>query len=202
MRTADFLPEAAFEGHLDRRKTPMRLLWLGGLAVLCTAVSGAFAMDAARTERQAVAAEEPDDAARQARADLDRLYAEMQAVAPQLDPLSEHLKRPTVGWILRDIAKEVGDGVQIEEVKWDFSFGVPKAKNGVDRDKVALTLVATVRGKQALLELDDRLQDFTGFSEVVPRRQEVVHGREDSVRFELMLSEKLAPRTSLPGAQQ
>jgi hypothetical protein len=59
-----------------------------------------------------------------------------------------------------------------------------------------------VRGKQALLELDDRLQDFTGFSEVVPRRQEVVHGREDSVRFELMLSEKLAPRTSLPGAQQ
>jgi hypothetical protein len=202
MRTADFLPEAAFEGHLDRRKTPMRLLWLGGLAVLCTAVSGAFAMDAARTERQAVAAEEPDDAARQARADLDRLYAEMQAVAPQLDPLSEHLKRPTVGWILRDIAKEVGDGVQIEEVKWDFSFGVPKAKNGVDRDKVALTLVATVRGKQALLELDDRLQDFTGFSEVVPRRQEVVHGREDSVRFELMLSEKLAPRTSLPGAPQ
>ncbi len=202
MRTADFLPEGAFEGHLDRRKTPMRLLWLGGLAILCTAVSGAFAMDAARVERQAVAAEEPDDAARQARAELDQLYAEMQAVAPQLDPLSEHLKRPTVGWILRDIAKEVGEGVQIEEVKWDFSFGVPKAKNGVDRDKVALTLVATVRGKQALLELDDRLQDFTGFSEVVPRRQEVVHGREDSVRFELMLSEKLAPRTALPGAQQ
>ncbi|MBC8328993.1 MAG: hypothetical protein ISR76_01275 [Planctomycetes bacterium] len=202
MKTADFLPDSAFLGHLDRRRTPLRLVILGGVALLCLLVSGAFAVEALRVEGHATQAEQPDDAALAARADLEQIYAEMNQYARQIDPLSEHLKRPTVGWILKDIATRVGDGVQIEEVSWDFRFGVPGARDGADRDEVALTLVARVRGKNALLELDDRLQEFTGFERVVPRRQEIVRGREDEIRFELSLEDTLAPRRALPGAKR
>ncbi len=202
MRTADFLPESAFQGHLDRRKTPLRLILLGALGMLSVLVSGAFAFEAIRVERQATAAEQPDAAASEARADLQRVYQEMNGYAVQLDPLAEHLQRPTVGWILRDVAGQVGEGVQLEEISWNFEFGVPGAKKGGDRDEVGLTLVATVVGKQALLDLDDRLVEFTGFPDVLPRRQEVVRGREDAIRFELSLSETLGARKAMPGGKR
>ena len=202
MRTADFLPDSAFANHLDRRRTPKRLILLGGAVMLSLLVSGAFAVEAMRIEKQATAAEQPDDAARAARAELSQLYAEMNQYAVQLDPLSEHLKRPTVGWILKDIASKVGDDVQIEEISWDFRFGIPGAKDGLDRDQAELTVVTTVRGKGALLELDDRLQNFVGYERVIPGRQEVVRDRGDEIRFELSLEDTLAPRTAMPGGKK
>ena len=82
-------------------------LRLGGLAMLSFLVSGAFAVERVRVERQATDAERPDPSASQARGDLQLIYNEMSDYAVQLNPLSEHLQRPTVGWILKDIAGNI-----------------------------------------------------------------------------------------------
>lgn len=194
MKTADFLPATAFLDHLDRRRTRPRVLILAAAVLGCGVMAGAFALEAGRVETQAVEAERPDTAALQAGQELSRIYAEMNDYAIHLDPLSEHLSRPTVGWILKDIAHEVGAGVQIEEIGWRYQAGTPGAKDGLDRGRVGLDLVTTVRGRSNLLELDGRLQTFTRFAAVEPGRQEVVRGSEDEIRFELRLLDTLPAR--------
>ncbi len=186
MKTADFLPAEAFNAHLERRRTPRRAAILCGFAVLCLSLSQAFAWNSHGLQGQALDAEQPDEDALVAGAQLNGVYREMSYYADRLDPLCQHLSAPTSGWLLAGISAAAGEDVSIQKVKWSYD-----AKNmsviGQADPQLDLIITCQVNGDQALLELPRRLRDFTAYESASTGHVEVVKDNADALRVDILL---------------
>ncbi len=195
MRTADFLPIEAYQAHLERRRTPRRLGILSLFLVICLGLGAAVNLEAQHQRDLAELAEAPNAAETQAGQELQAIYQEMSAYAKMLDPLSDHLRMPAIGGILAELASAVGEYVQIEKIEWEHSIrrkGITK----IESAEIHLNITALVRGDRNLLELPERLRQYTGFSQAwIGDNTELVTNMSDTVRAVIHLSAPLL----LPG---
>jgi len=195
MRTADFLPVEAFEAHLERRRTPRRLGILGLFLVVCLVLGLAVSLEARHQKDVAELAEAPNAIETQAGQELESLYKDMNHYVARLDPLSDHLRMPAVGSILAALASAVGEYVQIEKIAWDQDIrrkGVTK----VESAEIHLVITALVRGDDNLIQLPERLREYTGFSKAwIGENTELITDMSDTVRATIHLISPLL----LPG---
>jgi len=199
MKTADFLPDDAFEAHLERRRTPRRLAVLCTFSLLCLTASRLVAWEAQSVEQQALNAEQPDSDALVARADLRQVFSEMSQYATRLDPLTEHLREPEVGWLLAGIAGAAGPEVRLEQLSWTRES--KKDARGQVEEDLHLEVVAVVVGDQALLNLAGKVGSFSGYATAHTGSTEVVPGRPDAMRVKVDLDGSNTLWTQLEGAQ-
>ncbi len=195
MRTADFLPPQDFQTHLERRKTPRRLVILG--LFMLVAMIGALAVnvEAAFQEAAAVSAEAPNDFEIQAGLELKEIYGEMNAYVDRLDPLADHLQMPASGRMLANLASAVGPFVQIEKIQWEHAIQ-RKGAVKIESAELHLTLTCLVRGDRTLLELPDNIKEYTGFDEAwIDDQTELVLEMRDTVRAKVHVTGLLV----LPG---
>jgi len=195
MRTADFLPVESFESHLERRRTPRRLSILGIFLVVCAVLGGVVTLEAQHQQEVAEIAEAPNATETQAGQELQDIYREMNAYVDRLDPLSDHLRMPAVGAILAELASAVGEYVQIEKIEWEHDIrrkGITK----IESAEIRLSITALVRGDQNLIELPNKLKDYTSFTDAwIGENTELVTDMSDTVRAEIHLAAPLL----LPG---
>ena len=197
MRTADFLPPQEFETHLERRKTPRRLVVLGALTLVAATTALAVEVEAAFQEAAAVNAEAPNDTETKAGLELKELYGQMNVYVGRLDPLADHLQMPAAGRILAELGSEVGQYVQIERIDWEHDLR-RKGTARIESAEMHLVLTALVRGDRTLLELPEKLKEFAGFDTAwIGDQTELVLDMPDTVRAEIHLAGPLL----LPGMQ-
>ena len=186
MKTADFLPATAFQAYLDRRKTPGRVLILAIFALVCSTLATVLELEVQTKEKAAAAAEAPDEIALKASNDLDRIFGEMTRFAVRLNPLTDHLGKPTIGRLIAGMPEAVGRYVKLEEIRWDYVHPAD-GKKKVD-PKLDMTVTAIVRGDEALLTTGDRLREFTGYTKASTGKSEPVPDRRDALRVEFNLN--------------
>jgi hypothetical protein len=190
MKTVDFLPPKAFTDHLERRRTPRRLMILGVFCGLCLGAATAVEVEANSQETKALIAETPDDRAQQATVELKNLLAEIAQEALRLDPLTEHIQMPTLGEVLAGLANAVGRGTEIEKV--NFSHEIKQdGRGGKVKCSVEMVVTCKVRGDENLLALPGRLQQLTGYAEAKASRVELVKNRNDLIRVDVTLTNPL-----------
>jgi len=191
MRTADFLPPQEFETHLERRKTPKRLITLGALTLVAATIALAVKVEAAFQEAAAVNAEAPNEHETAAGLELKELYAQMNAYVGRLDPLADHLRMPASGRVLAGLGKAVGEYVQIERIDWEHDIR-RKGTSRIESAEMHMVLTALVRGDRTLLELPGMLKEFTGFENAyIGDQTELVLDMPDTVRAEIHLTTPL-----------
>jgi len=195
MKTADFMPNAVFEQHLERRRTPRRLAILVIFMAAC--LTGAFSISAEAKQQRRLAelAEAPSADEIRASQELEDLYAEMNNYAGRLDSLSDHLRMPTAGSILAELASAVGEYVLIEKIEFKHDLrkqGLKKVKSA----EIHLNITALVRGDENLLNLPQRLREFTSFKYAsIDENTELIADMNDTVRATIQLRGELL----LPG---
>ena len=198
MKTADFLPPQEFLTHLERRKTPRRLVVLGVFTLVAMIGALAVNVEAAFQEAAAVSAEAPNDFEIQAGLELKEIYGEMNAYVDRLDPLADHLKMPASGRMLANLSSAVGPFVQIEKIQWEHEVRRQGAIK-VETAELHLTLTCLVRGDRTLLELPDNLKEYTGFDSAwIDDQTELVLEMRDTVRARVHVTGELM----LPGMQK
>ncbi len=183
MKTADFLPPRAFAGYLDRQRTPRRIFLLFVFATVLAAGSAALELEVRNQEALATEVSRPDPEAVAARQELDGLFQEMSAYARRLDPLTEHLRMPTVGRMLAGLGELLGDRGRIERITWKHEV-VKDRRTGTREGRVVMEIAAVVRGDDLVLELPALLAEHTGYRKEPPRtvRTELLPGRMDVMR--------------------
>jgi hypothetical protein len=195
MRTADFLPHEAYESYLERRRTPKRLAILSVFAVLCLIGGGAMALEANHQRSVAEEAEAPNALETKAGIELRNLYKEMNQYVSRLDPLADHLRMPAIGAVLAELAGAVGEYVQIEKIEWEHDVK-RKGLKKIESAEIHLSITALVRGDQNLIDLPDRLLEYSGFEHAyIGDNTELVLNMKDTVRATIHLSAPLL----LPG---
>ena len=177
LKTADFLPEEAFLDHLDRRRTPMRIAWVGIFATLCLGVAQLLSWQSQIFEQQALDSLQPDEEVLVARGEMSRVFVEMSTIAPYLDPLVSHIERPTAAWLFAGLSAAVGPTASFETLRWSVD-----SKTGVQLESTAL-----VQDDEALLGLPGRLQKFTGW----PRARTLVPETAEMLRVQIEASQPL-----------
>lgn len=198
MRTADFLPPQEFATHVERRKTPRRMVVLGIFTLVTMVGALAVNVEAAFQESAAISAEAPNDFETQAGHELREIYGEMNTYVASLDPLSDHLQMPASGRMLANLASAVGNFVQIEKFTWEHDVR-RKGATKIDSAEMHVVLTCLVRGDRTLLELPERLKEYTGFDTAwIGDQTELVLEMRDTVRAEVHLTGELL----LPGMQK
>jgi hypothetical protein len=191
MKTADFMPNVAFEQHLERRRTPRRVAVLMVFMAICLAGAFTISAEAKQQRRVAELAEAPNAEEIRAGQELDLLYAEMNEYSSQLDSLSDHLRMPTAGSILAELASAVGEYVLIEKIEFKHDLrrqGLSKIKSA----EVHLDITALVRGDENLINLPERLREFTSFKfATIDENTELVEDMNDTVRATIHLRGEL-----------
>ncbi len=201
MRTVDFLPAEAFANHLERRRTPRRLLVVAVFTLICTGAT--VGLGAAVRGRELAAAEalRPDPSAIAAKGDLQRIFGEMNLYARRLDLLTHHLRKPTVGDFLAGLADAAGPRTTIEKVSWRALMD-RKGRGGAPLpDQLTLTVTGVVHGDQALLGIPEALKELSGFDRASFGRTEVVPDSVDATRVEILLEELPAKETGKGGTR-
>lgn len=187
MRTADFMPVEAYEAHLERRRTPKRLAILSVFAVVCLVAGGAVALEANHQQSIAEGSEAPNAIETQAGIELRSLYKEMNNYVSRLDPLADHLRMPTIGGVLAELSSAVGEYVQIEKIEWEQDIK-RKGLKKIESAEIHLTITALVRGDTNLIDLPDRLVEYTGFEDAyIGGDTELVLNMNDTVRATIHL---------------
>lgn len=195
MRTSDFLPQEAYESHLERRRTPKRLAILSIFAVLCLVGGGAMALEANHQRSVAEEAEAPNALETKAGIELRGLYKDMNLYVSRLDPLADHLRMPAIGGVLAELAGAVGEYVQIEKIEWEHDVK-RKGLKKVESAEIHLKITALVRGDQNLVDLPERLVKYSGFEKAyIGDDTELVLNMSDTVRATIHISGPLL----LPG---
>lgn len=191
MKTADFMPNVAFEQHLERRRTTRRVAVL--MLFMASCLAGAFTISAEAKQQRRVAelAEAPNSEEIRAGQDLGMLYADMNQYAARLDSLSDHLRMPTAGSILAELASAVGEYVLIEKIEFKHDLrrqGLSKIKSA----EIHLEITALVRGDENLMNLPERLREFTSFTYAsIGENTELVEDMNDTVRTTIHLRGEL-----------
>lgn len=187
MRTADFLPTQAYESYLERQRTPKRLAILGVFAVICLVAGGAIALESNHQRSIAEEAEAPNSVETLAGIELRALYKEMNNYVSRLDPLADHLRMPTMGGLLAELSSAVGEYVQIEKIEWEQDVN-RKGLGKIDSAEIQVTIKALVRGDTNLIDLPDRLLEYTGFEDAyIGDNTELVLDMKDTVRATIHL---------------
>ncbi|MFT7517317.1 MAG: hypothetical protein ACI84O_001107 [Myxococcota bacterium] len=191
MRTADFMPDEAFAQHLERRRTPRRVAVLAMFLAMCLA--GSFTITAEANEELQIAelAEAPNHGEVLAGQGLKTLYIEMDGYSSRLDSLSDHLRMPTMGPILAELASAVGEYVLIEKIEFTHDLkrqGISKIKSA----EAHLDITALVRGDDNLINLPERLREFTEFKyAAIDDDTELIEDMHDTVRTTINLRAEL-----------
>ena len=191
MKTADFMPNVAFEQHLERRRTTRRVAVL--MLFMAACLAGAFTISAEAKQQRRVAelAEAPNSEEIRAGQDLGALYADMNQYSARLDSLSDHLRMPTAGSILAELASAVGEYVLIEKIEFKQDLrrrGLSKIKSA----EMHLDITALVRGDENLINLPERLREFTSFTHAsINENTELVEDMNDTVRATIHLRGEL-----------
>ena len=187
MKTADFLPLENYQLHLERRRTPKRIAILSVFALACIIGSQAVAWEATSTEQRATEAETPDSESLAANVELNDLFTEMSEYAVSLDPLAQHLDRPTCGGLLHGLAGACGTDVSVERVRWSYELPTNRSRNSTPQRELVLVVTALVESDEALLELPERLLEFSGYKKCRTGSTEVIKGRPEALRVEIQL---------------
>ncbi|MBC8370919.1 MAG: hypothetical protein H8E25_13055 [Planctomycetes bacterium] len=191
MNTADFMPNTAFEQHLERRRTTRRIAFL--MLFMAACLAGAFSVTAEAKQQRRVAelAEAPSSEEIRAGQELEVLYSEMNQYSSRLDSLSDHLRMPTMGSILAELAGAVGEYVLIEKIEFKHNLrriGSTKIKSA----EVHLDITVLVRGDENLINLPQRLQQFTSFKyATIAENTELIDDMNDTVRAKIHLRGEL-----------
>lgn len=192
MKTIDFLPPAAFAGHLERRRTPARIAIVAAYALLCAGGAAAVRIEASGQEQRMIAAEEPNAEETVARQELRAIYAEMSSYADRLDPLAAHLRLPAAAPLLASLGEAVGEQVLIERIQWEHKSST-KAKK-VEYAELHLTVEALVHGDQTLLTLPEALRGAAGAVRAYTASSELVPDLRDTMRAKVVaVGELLLP---------
>lgn len=192
MKTADFLGTQPFLNHLQRRRTPRRLLMLCLFSALCLGGSFAFEVSVHVEEKRAVAGQRPMPEASQAQVELDGIYSEMNTFSQALDPLAEHLARPTAAGMLAGLDAALGPEVEVERVSW--SREIKADKKGKKKTKgpevLVLEVEAIATNEETATSLDAVLAAYTGMKAQI-QDHEPVADRWPAVRMTVRLESEV-----------
>lgn len=192
MKTADFLGTQPFLNHLQRRRTPRRLLMLCMFSAICLGGSVAFEVTVHVEEKRAEAGQRPMPEASQAQTELGEIYGEMDAFSQALDPLAEHLARPTAAGTLAGMDDALGPEVEVERVAW--SREVKADKKGKKKTKgpeiLVLVVEAIATNEETATSLDAVLAAYTGMSAQI-QDHEPVADRWPAVRMTVRLESEV-----------
>ncbi len=187
MKTADFLGEAPFKTHLERRRTPRRILTLCLYCAVLLASTFAFHWEVTSQELEADRSNAPDPAASQAEAELLRIYDEMNQFAARLDPLTAHLGKPTCAHMISGLEGALGPSVEIERVVWKSEVEVTKNKGkAIERTVLAFTIEAVALDERTATILDEVLAAYTGYEATI-QSHEAVEDRWPATRLQIKL---------------
>ncbi|MDA1259904.1 MAG: hypothetical protein O3A20_04715 [Planctomycetota bacterium] len=192
MKTIDFLPQAAFATHLERRRTPARIAIVATYALLCGGAAVAVEAETRGQEQTMLNAEAPNAVETVARQELRTIYAEMNSYADRLDPLAAHLRMPTAAPLLANLGDAVGEQVLIEEIAWEHKSSI-KSKQ-IEYAEMHLTIKALVHGDSTLLELPEQLRQTASMQHARTATSELVPGLRDTMRAKVsVVGELLLP---------
>lgn len=180
MKTIDFLPPSAFEGHRERRRTPGRIAIVAAYALLCGGAAVAVEVETRGQEQRMIDAEAPNAAETVAGQELTSIYAQMSGYAGRLDPLAAHLRLPAIAPLLANLGEAAGSEVLIERVSWEHKSSV-KAKK-VEYAEAHLDVTALVHGDQTLLTLPDRIREGSRLRDARTVSSELVPDLRDTMR--------------------
>lgn len=196
MKTADFLGTQPFLNHLQRRRTPRRLLMLCLFSAFCLGGSVAFEVSVSVEEKRAEAGQRPLPESSQAQVELGKIYAEMNAFALALDPLAEHLALPTSSGMLAGLDDALGSDVEVERVSWSREIKADKKgkrKKG-GPEMLVLEVEAIAKNEETATSLDAMLSAYAGMSAQIDDHEPVAD-RWPAVRMTVRLEADLS---SLP----
>ncbi|MAW61043.1 MAG: hypothetical protein CMJ94_09420 [Planctomycetes bacterium] len=168
MKTADFLGTQPFTNHLQRRRTPRRLLTLCLYSALCLGGTFGFEMSVRVEEKRAEAGQKPMPEAAQAQVELENLFHEMNAFALALDPLSQHLDQPTCSGVLAGLEEALGADVSVERTSWKRAVkddGKKRKKKKTKGEEIlVLTVEAIAKNEETATSLAEVLEAYTGMA--------------------------------------
>lgn len=180
MKTADFLGTQPFINHLQRRRTPRRLLTLCLYSAFCLGGTAAFEYSVRVEEKRAEAGQRPMPESAEAQVELQHLYAEMNRFASALDPLTGHLEQPACTSMLAGLEDALGDEVEIERISWERTVLADKKSRGKKKKNgpeiLVLEVEAIAINEETATTLDAVLAAYTGMNaqiqdhEPVPER--------------------------------
>jgi|SaaInl7_135m_RNA_FD_contig_111_96028_length_3722_multi_4_in_0_out_0_3 hypothetical protein len=187
MKTADFLGETSFKTHLERRRTPRRILTLCLYCAFLLAGTFGFHWEVTSQELEADRSNAPNPAASQAEAELLRIYDEMNQFAARLDPLTEHLGKPTCAHMISGLEGALGPSVEIERVLWKSELEVTKDMGkSVERTILTFTIEAVALDEKTATILDEVLAAYTGYEATI-QSSEAVEDRWPATRLQIKL---------------
>lgn len=190
MKTADFLGTQPFLNHLQRRRTPRRLLSLCLYSALCLGGTGAFEYMVRVEEKRAEAGQKPMPESAEAQAQLQGLFAEMNRFAEALDPLTAHIELPTCTSILSGLESALGDQVELERVAWEKTKAAEKGAKGKKKkdapELLVLNVQAIAANEETATSLDAVLSAYTGMNAHI-ENHEPVPERWPQVRLRIRL---------------
>lgn len=198
MKTADFLGTAPFKAHLQRRRTPRRILTLCLFSALCLGSTFAFELSVYAEEKRAAKENTPDPGASEAQAELDRIYSEMNRFAMRLDPLAAHLAQPACAELIAGLEEAMGDSVELQRVTWKR---MPKEQKRGKKPKaggpevLVMEVDAIALDEETATALTQVLTAYTGWKATLDSH-EPVPDRFPATRMKVSLRADLA--ASLP----
>ncbi len=203
MKTADFLGDAPFRTHCERRRTTRRLLTICVYLAVCLASTFAFHWEVTTQEREADRANAPDPAASQAEAELLRIYDEMNQFAARLDPLTGHLGKPTCANMISGLEGALGASVEVEKVQWKSAIEVTKDKGvTIERNVLVLTVDVIALDEKTATAVDEILAAYTGYEATI-LSHEAVENRWPATRLVIQLvgdADQLASKAEIQEA--
>jgi hypothetical protein len=192
MKTADFLGTQPFLNHLQRRRMPRRVLMLCLFCAICLGGSVAFEVSVHVEEKRAEAGQRPMPEAAQAQAELGEIYGEMNAFSQALDPLAEHLARPTAAGTLAGMDEALGPEVEVERVAWSREIKADKKgkKKANGPEILVLIVEAIATNEETATSLDAILSAYTGMKAQI-QDHEPVADRWPAVRMTVRLESEI-----------
>jgi hypothetical protein len=192
MKTADFLGTQPFLNHLRRRRSPQRVLMLCLFSAICLGGSVAFEVSVHVEEKRAEAGQRPMPEAAQAQAELGKIYGEMNTFSQALDPLAEHLARPTAAGMLAGLDEALGNEVEVERVAWNREIKSDKKGKRKAKGPEILVLVveAIATNEETATSLDAVLAAYTGMKAQI-QDHEPVADRWPAVRMTVRLESEV-----------
>lgn len=175
MKTADFLGTQPFLNHLQRQRTPRRLLALCLFSALCLSFTIVFEVMVRVEEKRAEAGRKPLPEAAAAQQELGKIFKQMDLYAQALDPLSTHLAKPMYAELLGGLDRALGPSVEVERVVWNRKPETDKkgrAKKG-GPENVHMTVDAIVLDEETATTLADLLAAYTGYEATVDNAEPV-----------------------------